>query len=298
MDSKESSLLDWVVPRAAEIGPGFTVRRVLPFKGGRGVGPFVFLDHMGPHAIPAGKASDVFSHPHIGLSTVTYLFDGEIEHRDSLASLQVIRPGDVNWMTAGRGIVHAEKTPPEAKLRDRTLHGLQAWVALPTHEEDREPSFDHHPKETLPLFTRDGVELRLIAGEAFGLKSPVATFSRLFYLHGEMKAGSAFAFDSEGQEAAIYLVGGALKLEGRDYEAPGLLLFRAGAEFSVEAVRDTRFAVLGGEALPEHRTIWWNFVSSSRVKIEEAKRRWEAQEFPKVPGETEWVPLPKPKFGV
>jgi redox-sensitive bicupin YhaK (pirin superfamily) len=289
----DTLLEGWIAPRRSEITPGFFVGRVLPFRGGRGVGPFVFLDHMGPHTFARGSDSDVLPHPHIGLATVTYLFDGEIEHRDSLGSVQRIRPGDVNWMTAGKGIVHSERAPPERRDVASTMHGLQAWVALPIEHEEIDPTFEHRERTALPSVELDGVRHRLIAGSAFGMRSPVRALSRLFYVHSELPAGTRLRFDSEGQEAAFYLVEGEVEFEGRIYAEPGLLHFKPGSAIEIVARRDSRGMLLGGDPLGEHRRIWWNFVSSRPERIEAAKRLWKAEGFPRIPGEIEFVPLPE-----
>lgn len=286
------SLKQWLPPHRAEISPGFFVGRILPFRGGQGVGPFVFLDHMGPHTIPIGQGADVAPHPHIGLSTLTYLFDGEIEHRDSLGSVQRILPGDVNWMTAGSGVVHSERSPAESRDRPRPFHGAQAWVALPVEFEEVSPSFEHVEADRLPVFERDGVRHVLAAGEAFGLRSPVKAFSRLFYAHSEIAAGSRLVFDPEGQEAAFFLVSGEAEVDGETYAGPGLLHFDVGVRVEIIAKSACSGLLLGGDPLVEHRRIWWNFVSTRPERIEEAKRRWKEREFPKVPGETEFIPLP------
>ena len=288
----ETILENWLVPRRAEITPGFTVSRVLPYRGGRGVGPWVFLDHMGPHTFTAGSEMDVPPHPHIGLATVTFLFDGEMDHRDSLGTLQRIRPGDVNWMTAGSGIVHSERAPPEKKNSTASMHGLQAWVALPIEHEEVSPKFEHQEKANLPTAEIAGVRHRLIAGNALGMRSPVSCFSRLFYVHSEVPEGNTLTFDSEGQEVAFYLVEGEIELEGKSYTGPGLIHCLPGSRLVFTAKANSFGMLLGGDPFPEHRRIWWNFVSSRPERIEEAKRMWQAQTLGQVPGETEFVPLP------
>lgn len=279
-----------IEPRTAEIAEGMTVKRILPFRAKRRVGPFTFLDHMGPALVKGDGSSDVLPHPHIGLSTVTFLFEGEMIHRDSLGTEMTIRPGDVNWMTAGRGIVHSERF--EKSTSPKKLHGLQAWVALPLDAEETEPAFEHTPKSSLPNFTENGVAISLVAGEAFGKKSSVRTHSKLFYFMAEMPSGKRLAFVRPGEESALYLVKGSVRVAGRSYAAPVMLVFQLGAEVLIEAESDSFGAFLGGEPLEGERFIYWNFVASSKEKIEEAKRRWEEQRFPKIPGETEFVPLP------
>lgn len=288
----ESVLEQWLVPHRAVLGAGFTVGRALPFRGGRGVGPFVFLDHMGPHTFGAGEGMDVAPHPHIGLSTVTYLFEGEIEHRDSLGTVQVIRPGELNWMTAGRGIVHSERTPQARRASPMRAHGIQAWCALPVAFEEVDPLFEHFGAEALPKIEQEGVRHSLVAGAAFGKKAPVRVYSRLFYLHSEIEPGARLEFDPEGQQAAFYLVSGSVEVDGKEYVGPGLLHFKPGASFVLTARSSSYGMLLGGDALPEHRRIWWNFVSSRPERIEEAKRQWAAQAMGQVPGEKEWIPLP------
>lgn len=288
-----TTVLNWLVPHRAEIAPGLSVGRALPYRGGRGVGPFVFLDHMGPVNFPAGGGIDVPPHPHIGLATVTYLFSGEIDHRDSLGSEQRIRPGDVNWMTAGSGIVHSERTPAELRTGGAPLHGLQAWVALPVEHEETAPTFEHRSRADLPVTEIEGVRHRLIAGNAYGLRSPVTAHSRLFYVHSEIPAGRRLRFDPEGQEIAFYLVEGSIEHEGTIYEGPGLLHLAPGSVVEFTARKDATGTLLGGDPFPERRKIWWNFVSSRPERIEVAKAAWRSQTIGRVPGETEFVPLPE-----
>lgn len=287
--------IELVIPiREVPLIGGMNVRRILPYRAKRSVGPFTFLDEMGPFEIPPGDQShgDVPPHPHIGLSTVTYLFEGEVLHRDSLGSKQSILPGDVNWMTAGKGIVHSERMPDHVRQNGGMLHGLQAWVALPTDKEEKEPSFVHHPQETLPSFELNGVHCHLIAGEALGRKSPVQTDSKLFYFSLRMSEGKKFAFDPAQQESALYLVKGKIKTDGQTFTAPAMLVFKPNELIEVDAIEDSLAVMFGGESLGE-RHIYWNFVSSSQERIEAAKLRWRNQEFPMVPGETEFVPLPE-----
>jgi redox-sensitive bicupin YhaK (pirin superfamily) len=279
--------------RPRDLG-GFTVGRVLPAAARRLVGPFVFFDHMGPAKFAAGRGVDVRPHPHIGLATVTYLFDGEIVHRDSLGSHQPIRPGDINWMTAGHGIVHSERTEAEARRAGSRLNGLQLWVALPLAYEETSPAFRHHPAATLPVFDLDGVRIRVLAGAAWGRTSPVGTFSPLIYAEAVLPAGSELRLPDEHADRAVYVVDGAIGA-GEEYAERGrMLVFATGAEVVVDAVNDARVALIGGAALDGERHLWWNFVSSSRERIEEAKRDWRGGRFPKVPGdETEFIPLPE-----
>jgi redox-sensitive bicupin YhaK (pirin superfamily) len=272
--------------------PSLSVRRTLPTSQRRHVGPFVFLDHMGPVSLGPGVGLDIPPHPHIGLATVTYLFDGEILHRDSLGSEVRIRPGDVNWMSAGRGIVHSERTPLDLRQSTTALHGLQAWVALPREHEESYPTFQHHPAATIPLVHRPGVELRVVAGRAYGATSPVEVLSPLFYVQAELDAGAELELPDEPERAA-HVVAGSLACEGGSFGPGTLLVFRAGASGVLRAATAARVALLGGAPLDGERQIWWNFVSSSKERIEQAKRDWKERRFPTVPGdEVEFVPLP------
>jgi len=282
-----------VIPRSSDLGGGFKVQRALPSANRRMVGPFVFLDEMGPVQLAAGTGLDVRPHPHIGLATVTYLFDGEILHRDSLGSVQPIRPGELNWMTAGRGIVHSERTPPDLRPVGPTLSGLQAWVGLPAHDEETAPAFVHHGATELPVIGEPGVAVRVIAGELYGARSPVATRSPLFYADVTLGPQGRLQLPSEHEERAAYLVEGSVEIDGESYPAGQLLVFRRGAEVMLTATVPTRLMLLGGEPLDGQRFVWWNFVSSSRERIEQAKEDWRAGRFAPVPGETEFIPLPE-----
>jgi len=284
-----------IAPRLRDIGD-FAVRRILPYARRRMVGPFIFLDEFGPVALPAGRGIDVRPHPHIGLATVTYLFAGEILHRDSLGSVQAIRPGAVNWMTAGRGIVHSERSGDEERARDKQLHGMQSWVALPLEHEAAAPSFTHHAAAALPVIEGDGVWLRLIAGRAYGESAPVAVFSDLFYLHAELAAGAALELPEEHAERAFYVVSGALRVGGADYAPATMGVVKPGPA-RLTATAASRVMLLGGAPLQGpgegRRHIWWNFVASSPARIEEAKADWKAGRFPAVPGDDEVMPLPE-----
>jgi redox-sensitive bicupin YhaK (pirin superfamily) len=280
-----------LVPRSRDLG-GFEVRRALPSGRRRMVGPFVFFDQMGPSLLQAGTGLDVRPHPHIGLATVTYLFRGEILHRDSLGTVQAIRPGAVNWMTAGRGIVHSERTPPELRAAASGLFGIQAWVALPAAAEDTVPAFAHHAADTLPLIEADGVRLRLIAGEIFGHRSPVRTFSETLYADAELAAGAVLPFDAAHEERAIYVAEGEIEIAGRVHPRGQLLVLRPGDALSLFAGQPARLLLLGGETMDGPRHIWWNFVSSRRERIEQAKADWQAGRFEPVPGDSESIPLP------
>jgi hypothetical protein len=259
------------------------------------IGPFIFFDHMGPATLEPGVGLDVRPHPHIGLATVTYLFEGAIMHRDSLGSEQKIVPGDVNWMTAGRGIVHSERTPAEDRASGLTMHGIQTWVALPLADEEIEPSFAHHAADTLPVVERNGVTLRVIAGTAFGAVSPVATFSGTLYVAAEFAPGGAFALEPEHEERGVYLVDGDLEIDGAQLEVGQMAVLALDETVTLASTHGARVMLLGGEKLDGERFIEWNFVASSREKIEAAKLAWTNQEMGQVPGETEWIPLPQRK---
>jgi redox-sensitive bicupin YhaK (pirin superfamily) len=277
--------------RARELG-GFSVRRVLPALGHRMVGPFIFFDHFGPLRFEPGAGLDVRPHPHIALATISYLFDGEILHRDSVGSFQPIRPGDVNWMIAGRGIVHSERTAPELRRSGSGLHGIQTWVALPTEHEEHEPAFEHHPLSALPLLVRDGVDLRVIAGTAFGLRAPTSVLSPTLYVHARFAAGTSLTLDTEHPHRAAYVASGALEFDSNSYAVGDLLVFSPGASVTLRAMVTTDVMLVGGSPVGE-RHIEWNFVSSSLDRIARAKDDWRAGRFPKVPGdELEFIPLP------
>ena len=291
--SQLSTIESLIEPRRRDLG-GLTVRRVLPSVRRRRVGPFVFLDHMGPVEFAAGTGMDVRPHPHINLATVTYLWEGAIDHRDSLGSFQAIQPGAINWMTAGRGIVHSERTPAVLRSASHRLHGTQLWVALPGEREEMAPAFHHHSAESLPRIERARASIRLLLGSAWGSTSPVQTYSPLFYADVALPAGSELELPGEYPERAAYLVQGSLALGAeRVLSEPQLLVFHPG-EATVRAVAETRLLLLGGSPLESVRHIWWNFVSSSKERIERAKQDWREGRFPLVPGdENERVPLPE-----
>jgi redox-sensitive bicupin YhaK (pirin superfamily) len=248
---------------------------------------------MGPAEFaPGDQGIAVRPHPHIGLATVTYLFEGTILHRDSLGSVQPIRPGDVNWMTAGEGIVHSERTPEALRKTGSTLHGIQTWVALPKAQENVPASFEHHPASTLPLIAMPGVSLRVIAGSGFGKTSPAAADSELLYVAAEMQAGARLPVPAEHEERAVYLVDGAVTIDGQSCQPHHMIVLPGGREITIEAENDSRLMLLGGKAMDGDRFIWWNFVASSKEAIDEAKQRWREQRFGTVPDETEWIPLP------
>jgi redox-sensitive bicupin YhaK (pirin superfamily) len=281
-----------ILPRARDLG-GFEVRRALPSARRQMVGPFIFFDQMGPAELLVGSGLDVRPHPHIGLATVTYLLQGEILHRDSLGTIQPIRPGDVNWMTAGRGIAHSERTPEAARLSKGRLFGLQAWVALPEGAEETDAAFSHHEKARLPLIDGEGKKTRIIAGSLYGETSPVPTFSSMFYADASLEAGARLPLPVEHEERAVYVVEGEIEIAGDRFAAPHLLIFRPGDAITVTGVSNARLLLLGGAPMDGPRYIWWNFVSSSKDRIEVAKADWRAGRFGPVPGETEHIPLPE-----
>ena len=291
--------LDIVIAgRARDLVGGFKVQRILPYSQRRMVGPFIFLDQMGPEFLRAGIGLDVAPHPHIGLATVTYLFQGELLHRDSLGNVQMIRPGEVNWMTAGNGIAHSERTPPELRQTGSELFGLQSWVALPARDEECEPSFAHHGTEELPIIEGEGKRVRLIAGSLYGAHSPVATRSELFYADAALEAGARLHLPAEHEERAVYVIAGSVELTSDDnaFNAGELLVFKPGEAITLRAgtVSPARLMLLGGAPLDGPRHIWWNFVSSSKGRIEQAKKDWQSNGFAPVPEETEFIPQPEP----
>ncbi|MCU1277578.1 MAG: pirin [bacterium] len=280
--------------RKRDLGDGFTVRRLLPSAARRMVGPFIFVDHMGPVRLGEGRGLDVRPHPHINLATVTFLFEGEILHRDSLGSEQPIRPGAVNWMTAGRGIVHSERTPALARMSGPSVHGMQLWVALPKASEEVEPSFHHHAADAIPLVEQPGARLRVIAGSAYGATSPVAVLSPLFYVEAQLERGTRLTVPDEHRGRAAYVVSGVVSADGKSHGEGAMLVFREGVPAGIEALEAARVLLLGGAPLDGERHIWWNFVSSSPERIERAKDDWRNGRFGKVPGdETEFIPLPE-----
>jgi redox-sensitive bicupin YhaK (pirin superfamily) len=281
-----------IVPRTSDLG-GFFVRRALPSSQRRMVGPFIFFDHMGPAEFRAGQGIDVRPHPHIGLATVTYLFAGEIMHRDSLGSVAAIEPGAVNWMTAGRGIAHSERTAPDHRVAGEPLHGLQCWVALPEQAEEGAPAFVHHDAGELPIATGEGKTVRVVAGRFLGMTSPVATGWETLMADATLAAGASLPLDADTEERALYIVSGEIEIAGDRFEAGRLLVFRPGDRITVTAVSPARLVVVGGAAMDGPRHIWWNFVSSRKERIDQAKADWKAGRFDLVPGETEFIPLPE-----
>jgi redox-sensitive bicupin YhaK (pirin superfamily) len=282
-----------IVPRVRDLGDGFQVRRSLPDGRRRNVGPFVFLDHMGPVQLEPGHGMDVRPHPHIGLSTVTYLFEGDFVHRDSLGSCQTITPGAINLMCAGRGIVHSERSSPAARASGAALHGVQIWLAHPVEHEDDAPTFHHHPADTLPAWRDAGVGYRLLLGEVGAYRSPVVDPSRPLLLDVALDAGASVAVPREIADAAVYVVDGELDAGDRAFGVRQLVVRAPDSELRLTAVRPTRALILGGPALDAPRLLDWNFVASSRERIERARAAWRAQTFAKIPGDDlEFTPLP------
>lgn len=282
-----------IEPRLHDLGDGFSVRRLLPFRLRRSVGPFVFFDHIGPAELPPGRGLDVRPHPHIGLATVTYLYEGALTHHDSLGCEQVIRPGDVNWMTAGRGIVHSERTPAAERAAGHRMHGVQTWVALPQAHAETAPEFLHYAAKTLPQTEQGGVLLRVIAGTAFGMQSPVRVYAPTLYVDAVFAAGSTLVLPAEHEERAIYVLSGDVSVAGVPLPALRMMVLPAGGNVDIVAASAAQILLCGGAPLDGERFLWWNFVASSKERIERAKSDWLAQAFGQVPGETEFIPLPE-----
>jgi redox-sensitive bicupin YhaK (pirin superfamily) len=282
-----------IVPRVRDLGDGFSVRRALPHGKRQMVGPFIFFDQMGPVQFIAGQGLDVRPHPHIGLATVTYLFDGRVMHRDSEGNALEITPGAMNLMTAGRGIAHSERSPASARQGTEGMSGIQSWIALPQAHEETAPSFQHFDAASLPMMEDGGVKARVIAGSAFGRTSPVGMLSEWLYAEVVLAAGASAPLDPDQEERAIYVAEGEVDIAGDRFEGPRLLVFRPGDRITVRALRDARLMFLGGAALEGPRYIWWNFVSSSKERIEQAKEDWKTGRFAPVPNETEFIPLPE-----
>jgi hypothetical protein len=293
-DKRTCDALDLIiVPRVRDLGGGFSVHRALPHAKRQMVGPFIFFDQIGPVQLIAGRGMDVRPHPHIGLATVTYLFDGRVVHRDSQGNALEITPGAMNLMTAGCGIAHSERSPLSARQGSEGLFGIQSWIALPQAQEETDPSFQHFEAARLPTIEDDGVRARVIAGSTFGIKSPVGTLSEWLYAEVSLAAGASVPLDPDQEERAIYVVEGELDIAGETFEGPRLLIFHPGDRITVRATHAARMMFLGGAALEGPRYIWWNFVSSRRERIEQAKEDWKTGKFAPVPGETEFVPLPE-----
>ena len=280
-----------IIPRARDLG-GFEVRRALPHARRQMVGPFIFFDQMGPAQFLAGRGIDVRPHPHIGLATVTYLFDGRILHRDSEGNALEIEPGAMNLMTAGRGIAHSERTPVAARASGQSMFGIQSWIALPEAHEETAPSFQHFAQASLPVIEDGGLRARVIAGTAYGKTSPVGMLSDWVYAEVILAADAQAPLDADHEERAIYVAEGEIEIAGDRFAAPRLLIFRPGDRITVRAATPARLMVLGGTAMDGPRHLWWNFVSSRKERIEEAKQDWATGRFPAVPGEAEFIPLP------
>lgn len=281
-----------VAPKIRELG-GLEVRRVLPDRARRSVGPFVFFDHFGPAVLPPDAPLSVRPHPHIGLATLTWLYDGRVMHRDSLGHTQEIAPGAVNWMTAGAGIVHSERTPERLRGRSLPIHGLQVWLGLPKAEEEAAPSFQHVEAEDLPKVIGKGLQATVVAGRAWGETSPVKVYSDTLYADVRMAAGAGLEVEAEHAERAVYLLSGALDIAGRTHRPGPMLILRGGAAFKATALDESHLVLIGGAPLDGPRHLWWNFVASDRARIEQAKADWRAGRFPKVPGDEEaFIPLP------
>jgi redox-sensitive bicupin YhaK (pirin superfamily) len=282
-----------VVPRSVDVGH-FAVRRALPHTRRRMVGPFIFFDHFGPAEFHSGQGIDVRPHPHIGLATVTYLFEGEIMHRDSLGSAVAIHPGDVNLMTAGRGIVHSERTAPDHRAGGERLHGLQLWVAMPAGDEEIAPSFAHHDQAELPMVAGDGKNVRVVVGSLYGQRSPVPTLCDTIMADAALTPGAVLPIDAQAEERALYVVAGEVDVAGERFAAGRLLVFRPGDAMTVTAASEARVVLVGGAAMDGPRHVWWNFVSSRKERIEQAKADWKLGRFDTVPGdEKEFIPLPE-----
>ena len=291
--------LECFTARERDLG-GFSVRRILPYATHRMVGPFIFFDHIGPAKFASGQGIDVRPHPHVNLATVTYLFEGKIRHRDSLGSNQLIEPGAINWMTAGHGIVHSERSPEDMRQTGGNMHGIQCWVALPDQYEEMAPSFTHYPAHSLPEFQLEGVQLRLLIGSAFGQISPVQTYSDTFYLSANLPTGSHLTLPSSARESAFYIINGNVSVNGQSFDPYNMVIGPRQTAFTIEAQTDTHLMLLGGEPLGE-RYIYWNFVSSSKTKIDIAKADWANgpgfnKRFPTIPGDDkDYIPLPEEK---
>lgn len=279
-----------ITPKEKDLG-GFSVRRLLPALEQRMVGPWIFFDHMGPADFPAGQGIDVRPHPHINLATVTYLFEGEILHRDSLGSVQPIRPGDINLMVAGKGIVHSERERPEVRQSPHKLHGLQLWHALPDAWEETDPAFYHYPAENMPIFKENGTDVRVMIGAAYGHTSTVKTFANTLYAEARLRAGARLILP-EAEERAVYVVSGTIRIGSQHIDTHHLAILKESEQTAIEATTDAQIALIGGEKMPK-RFIEWNFVSSRQERIAQAKQDWWNGRFPAVPGdEEEFIPLP------
>jgi redox-sensitive bicupin YhaK (pirin superfamily) len=293
-DKKSCDALELIiVPRVRDLGDGFMVRRALPHSQRQMIGPFIFFDQMGPVQLVPGRGMDVRPHPHIGLATVTYLFDGRVTHRDSEGNDKDITPGAMNLMTAGRGISHSERTPASVRSTGGGMFGIQSWIALPQDREEMVPLFEHFDAALLPEVKDNGVRARVIAGSALGRNSPVGMVSEWFYVEVQLDAGASAPLDADHEERAIYVTEGEVEIAGDKFEAPQLLVFRPGDRITVKAIRPSRLMFLGGSALEGPRYLWWNFVSSRKERIEQAKEEWKSGKFALIPGDDkEFIPLP------
>ena len=280
-------------PADKDLG-GFSVRRLLPTRALPSVGPFIFFDHLGPATFAPGSGIDVRPHPHIGLATITYVFSGEILHRDSLGHVQAIRPHEINWMSAGKGIAHSERTPPQLRAQGHTLEALQLWVALPESEQQTRPFFAHYASSALPLVETEGCRIRVMLGEAYGVKSAVKVHSPTLYVEVELAAGHKIRVPDRVAERAVYVVSGSLKAQATSIAAHEMAIFDETAEIELTASEDTRLVFIGGAPLGK-RIVWWNLVSTDRALIEQAKQDWHNKTFAKVPGEQDYIPLPDSK---
>lgn len=283
-----------VIPRTRDVG-GLNVERVLPVARRRMVGPFIFFDQMGPSMLDVGDGLDVKPHPHIGLSTVTYLFEGQVRHRDSLGEDRIIKPGELNLMTAGRGVVHSERTPEDDRQKKQSIYGIQSWLALPEKYEDKAPSFEHFGIDALPKVDEDGLKMRVILGEYMGLRSPVKTWGEPFYVDASLAPGAALSMDAFAEERAVYVVSGHLEVDGTVFDDQRLLVIKEGLSVTLRNPTDApvRLLLLGGDMSDGPRHIWWNFVSSRKERIEQAKEEWRTGKFDIVPGDPDdFVPLP------
>lgn len=285
-----------IVPRTVDLGDQFLVRRGLPSARSRMVGPFIFFDHFGPAEFRGGKGLDVRPHPHIGLATVTYLFDGEIMHRDSLGTVAAIRPGEINWMTAGKGIAHSERTAPERRVDGEKVHGLQCWVALPLAREEMAPGFVHYGTGDFPVIKDAGKTVRVMAGAAYGARSPLVATSETMFADVTLTPGAKLPVDAVYDERAIYVISGEIDIGGDRFGPATLVVLRRGDAITVSAVGVTQIVLFGGEPMDGPRHIWWNFVSSRKERIEEAKEQWRSAKFDPVPGDSEFIPLPESKL--
>lgn len=288
---ENNSIQTVIRPRERDLGD-FTVRRVLPHGSRQMVGPFIFFDHMGPAVFPPGKGIDVRPHPHINLATVTYLFEGSLFHRDSVGAEQNIEPGAVNWMTAGRGITHSERSDDVSRAAESRIHGIQSWLALPAEHEEIEPSFVHHPADTLPAWRDGALAFRLIAGEMAGHTAPVDTLWPMFYADCDATGDGRVTLADIFEDRAAYVAVGEITVGGEAFKEGEMVIFAAGATVDIDVAAGSRVMLLGGEPFPEPRHIWWNFVSSRPERIDRAKQDWAEMNFDRVPGDDEFIPLP------